>query len=541
MQQTNTQTNLENENISFNAFIEHSPVNITKNEDFDTYNFTGDGSMAFPYVIENLNITTEEEYGIFIKDVDVYFEITGCYIYAKNPIYAENVPDVEAFIISNILKTTNPPLGFSNGITLLVCHGFQIIGNTFLGPGDSGFYADTCYNAIIEDNYFTKFYNSIDIINCGAWEITGNYFEKNDGDQYVNSDFLEFSNNTWINNTNGLYLGGCINCYITNNFLLYNTYLAVTLYSCDDVFVYSNWFVENNLLGASQAQDTSGMNQWCWSLTDTGNFWSDYSGSGSYWIYGDQYDPYPIFDSDKDGLNDYEELFVYLTDKDDTDSDDDLMPDGYEVENGLNPLLDDSDLDLDNDDLKNYDEYLYGTSPQVEDSDSDLINDGYEVINGLNPLMNDAALDFDGDGLTNLQESQLGTQANNYDSDKDGMCDFWEVQNSLNPLLNDAWMDSDNDGLNNFFEYIYGCDPNEKDSDSDSYSDGWEILQGTNPNDPNDYPATTEPTDNSSTEETTFFLVAGILAIFITVNFTLLRSRHIKKEIKQLLNDYFPK
>jgi hypothetical protein len=39
------------------------------------------------------------------------------------------------------------------------------------------------------------------------------------------------------------------------------------------------------------------------------------------------------------------------------------MPDNYEIEKGLNPLVDDSSGDLDNDGVSNLDEYLRGTNP----------------------------------------------------------------------------------------------------------------------------------------------------------------------------------
>lgn len=47
------------------------------------------------------------------------------------------------------------------------------------------------------------------------------------------------------------------------------------------------------------------------------------------------------------------------------------------------------------------------------DDDNDLIPDDYEEENGLDPLVADAGLDSDGDGQTNLQEFIAGTLANN--------------------------------------------------------------------------------------------------------------------------------
>ncbi len=51
------------------------------------------------------------------------------------------------------------------------------------------------------------------------------------------------------------------------------------------------------------------------------------------------------------------------TDPDNPDTDSDGMPDGWEVQYGLNPLVNDANGDLDGDNFKNIKEYLKGTLP----------------------------------------------------------------------------------------------------------------------------------------------------------------------------------
>ncbi|QTA79932.1 Uncharacterized protein dnl_22140 [Desulfonema limicola] len=73
------------------------------------------------------------------------------------------------------------------------------------------------------------------------------------------------------------------------------------------------------------------------------------------------------------------------------DSDQDGLPDYWEqrfsgTSTGLKP-----DEDNDNDELKNYDEFKYGTHPFEPDSDGDGLTDGQEVQQyGTNPVMEDS-------------------------------------------------------------------------------------------------------------------------------------------------------
>ena len=49
------------------------------------------------------------------------------------------------------------------------------------------------------------------------------------------------------------------------------------------------------------------------------------------------------------------------------------------------------------------------TDPNNADTDNDGMPDGWEVQHGLNPLVNDAEEDLDGDGFSNIKEYQEGT------------------------------------------------------------------------------------------------------------------------------------
>jgi Concanavalin A-like lectin/glucanases superfamily/Bacterial TSP3 repeat len=83
-----------------------------------------------------------------------------------------------------------------------------------------------------------------------------------------------------------------------------------------------------------------------------------------------------MIDSDNDGLDDGDELYIYGTDPTDWDSDNDGMPDGWEIDHGFDPW-DSSDASgsADYDSLTNLEEYLAGTDPHIMDTDGDGTGD----------------------------------------------------------------------------------------------------------------------------------------------------------------------
>ncbi len=117
-----------------------------------------------------------------------------------------------------------------------------------------------------------------------------------------------------------------------------------------------------------------------------------------------------ICDSDEDGINDYDEIMVYETNPVEIDTDDDGMGDLFEINNGLDPK-DDSDKygDLDNDELKNFDEFELGTDPNKKDTDNDGLSDGEEYHNyQTDPTKKDT----DGDSYLDNEEVKYFSDPN---------------------------------------------------------------------------------------------------------------------------------
>jgi hypothetical protein len=150
------------------------------------------------------------------------------------------------------------------------------------------------------------------------------------------------------------------------------------------------------------------------------------------------------------------------------DSDNDGLPDTWEIEYGLDPLAtageDGAGGDPDGDGLSNAEEFAHNTDPTEPDTD--------------------------GDGLDDSDEVAQGTDPNDADTDGDGLPDGWEAGHGLSPLVgtgdDGAGGDPDGDGLSNADELARNTDPGDVDTDGDGLDDGDEVAQGSDPLDPND-------------------------------------------------------
>ncbi|TAF23807.1 MAG: hypothetical protein EAZ71_12015, partial [Verrucomicrobia bacterium] len=88
-------------------------------------------------------------------------------------------------------------------------------------------------------------------------------------------------------------------------------------------------------------------------------------------------------DQDADGLTNYEEIIVRITNPNAADTDGDGVKDGQEVTDGTSPLMADSD----GDGLSDGDEKTRATNPLVTDTDGDGYSDSYEVQFSTNPKL----------------------------------------------------------------------------------------------------------------------------------------------------------
>ncbi|BCX49026.1 hypothetical protein HAHE_29340 [Haloferula helveola] len=149
------------------------------------------------------------------------------------------------------------------------------------------------------------------------------------------------------------------------------------------------------------------------------------------------------------------------------DTDGDGMPDQWEDDNGLDKTSG-LDADLDNDavggpdGLTNLEEYQVGTDPQDSDSDDDTLSDGDEVNGTLNPWSGGVLGTPPGDPTNPLEA----------DSDGDGTNDADEIAGGTDPNAFQLFpfVDTDGDGYRDDAETAFGSDPNDAGSRPDHAS-----------------------------------------------------------------------
>ena len=177
------------------------------------------------------------------------------------------------------------------------------------------------------------------------------------------------------------------------------------------------------------------------------------------------------------------------------DTDNDTLPDGWEVRYGQNPHLQDKDANLDNDGLTNEQEYGYlkpstwpsgkvywsGLDANDRDTDEDVLLDGDEVygVNEYGAATNPFDPDTDHDGLADNEVILYHTDPTLIDTDGDRLSDYSEAivyrskrVDPRNPNT-DGNNSADGDTLTDYQEIIqYRTDPNDPDTDDDGVPDG---------------------------------------------------------------------
>ncbi|MCK4896726.1 MAG: right-handed parallel beta-helix repeat-containing protein, partial [Candidatus Heimdallarchaeota archaeon] len=101
--------------------IEHEPILIWSDRDFNNYNFRGKGSEESPYLINNLNITTTSSKGIYITNTTKSFIISNCIISAGYAgIHIQKTAASTAQIINNTCNEAGVGILIQNSPSIII-------------------------------------------------------------------------------------------------------------------------------------------------------------------------------------------------------------------------------------------------------------------------------------------------------------------------------------------------------------------------------------------------------------------------------------
>lgn len=258
----NRQTNLKNSILNL---VEHAPILIDSNNDFETLNFTGEGTEIEPYLITNLFINSSGVInGIEVHNTNVHFEIKNCTILTD--YIAILLSATAASTVKIINNTCISKLGDGAGVGVTGTYGCTITDNEF-AYFMQGIHLNHAHNNIIENNVIiASNYQGINIRNSNYNEITYNRVENS---QQHGLAFVGFSHTNEIHH----------NTFINNS--------KVEVYTIDG---------ERTGTIMSQGYDEGSANTWYNEDGKYGNHWSDLEGRKTYPIDGpaEAEDIYPL-------------------------------------------------------------------------------------------------------------------------------------------------------------------------------------------------------------------------------------------------------
>ena len=370
----------------YNNFVKEKPIGWFKNKE-DLSFVTGNYEQIFLVNCTNITIKNQES-----RIETENFVGIGLY-FCQHAEIIENNCGIDVFKGNNVEISNNH---FSNTFIHISLTSSTKIENNICMNGYFKMYLSNLAYAIVRNNIlgFNKelyIYAGIHIYDSIYCTIDSNEILNNKeyGIIMSNCAHITLRNNKLYNNEKyGIYIKETNECSIYNNIFNENTIYGIyVIENSANNKIYSNIFTKNGDLETTQAYDDGTSNFWYNTSLNEGNYWDDRFGD-IYFIDGaaGSADPYPLSDTDFDG-----------------------MPAEWEIFYDLDPWNDDSDEDADFDNLTNLEEYQNETNPKSNDTDSDNLMDGDEVL-----------IYF--------------TDPNNNDTDNDGYSDGDEIKNGSDPL-----------------------------------------------------------------------------------------------------------
>jgi len=213
-----------------------------ENQDFITQGWPGKGTMSEPYLIEDLQIQCDEETGVFIANITVFFKISNCKFIAADGGMAFWLINVTNGEIRNCIsewcdwtirnssqcRIESTSASGSAGLVLWGCTNCSVVGNSLISDVWGHVIFDTCTNCEFSRNT---------VVGCeseGIWLIRG-----------VNCSIRE---NEFAENSIGISLLGSNDTSISDNNIHDNVYYGVEIYACGDTQLVGNTLQNNGVV-----------------------------------------------------------------------------------------------------------------------------------------------------------------------------------------------------------------------------------------------------------------------------------------------------
>ncbi len=225
----------------FFSYINSLPIVITNDSNFTDYGLLGTGTPQEPFRIENLNITTSENKGIYIHNTTKYFKIQNCFVDAyRGGIVIDSVRKETTRIEDNICVGNS-----ATGIRILHSPGTKIINNTCNYNSFAGIHVGNSSESQIENNRCIQDgWLGIFVDLSEACLITNNTCNSNSmGGIVVEESPLSYvADNRCKNNDyhGGISFSRSNKSTVINNLCTDNSQANIALYESNDSFVSNN-------------------------------------------------------------------------------------------------------------------------------------------------------------------------------------------------------------------------------------------------------------------------------------------------------------
>ncbi len=304
--------------VQYSAYIfaSHPSINITCNADFIDQGWSGDGSPDDPFLIQNLDITSNVTC-IRIADTTACFIIRDCQLESFwDEDYALGYDAIQLYNVSNGVLENCDIYGSASCIFLVDCNNTEVRGcrlRSISATGLCGIRLQEC--RILENNIPQSGMEGVVLMDGNDIDFTDNQISDShqSGVHLCNLSRCMIADNAVSScNGHGMHLGEILDSSVFGNSITLNGEYGLCAHAITSSFV-NNTVTENhgygidlegsgnnlygNIIGgngASNARDRGSNNTWDDSVS-LGNAWDDYTGFGSYAIEGEagSIDRYP--------------------------------------------------------------------------------------------------------------------------------------------------------------------------------------------------------------------------------------------------------